>query len=343
MWPFQPEIEKRVLHLMRSRDSKLIDRELRSHDPNKLSGKNQEAWYYYMGATAYAQKDHSSALKMYTDGHTLFPKSDRIRFGLGQEYEYLGESQKMLDLFMGIRTLTGIVHHIVAASRYCYLWDYLDEGEEILNPVAEMYIKGGIGDDHRVYMGGLPFIWEVWGTFICYAVLKNDYGKIEELTSRARQNISDYDFTTEKWFIKACKDKDYNILLNRAQIDLENFMRVLKSPFPGADFEVRMACYKSLITNNPTEALRILNKVVVGPSDHQWFNDVLLLHKARVAHGSGEVDKEKELVDQFIKKQPLLLEPHHAVNYGLIDYQEILKKEYREKRTSRINAGSIGY
>jgi hypothetical protein len=81
------------------------------------------------------------------------------------------------------------------------------------------------------------------------------------------------------------------------------------------------------------EAAMELDNVRLVDNDFPWLADVLLLAKAAAARRSGS-EEERDHVSAFLAKQPLLFEPDHAFNFRLLEYQEILKTEYRARRTN---------
>jgi hypothetical protein len=53
-----------------------------------------------------------------------------------------------------------------------------------------------------------------------------------------------------------------------------------------------------------------------------------------MANRFGDLETEAALQESFLKRQPLLFEPDHAVTFQLIDYQERLKEIYRRSRAA---------
>jgi hypothetical protein len=95
---------------------------------------------------------------------------------------------------------------------------------------------------------------------------------------------------------------------------------------------MRLATWRSRSDQDPEDALRRLDAVSVGPDDFPWLEDVRTLAKARVLRLAADTDGAEKLVHDFMERQPLLLEPWHAFNFGLLDEQEHIKRRYREIR-----------
>lgn len=73
------------------------------------------------------------------------------------------------------------------------------------------------------------------------------------------------------------------------------------------------------------DADRILREVTLTPKDFRWLEDVRTLATAAAAHRFGDVEAERTCRDAFLRRQPMLFEPDHAVNFLLLRYQERLK------------------
>ena len=59
--------------------------------------------------------------------------------------------------------------------------------------------------------------------------------------------------------------------------------------------------------------------------DFAWLAYIRLIALAALAGRSGDLEGEQRLRTAFLKQQPLLFEPDHAVNFNLPSYQETLK------------------
>jgi hypothetical protein len=97
---------------------------------------------------------------------------------------------------------------------------------------------------------------------------------------------------------------------------------------------MRLATWNSRSDGDTDSALGRLDGVSIGPDDFPWLSDIRLIAKARVLGRAGDAEGAKQLVDEFMGRQPLLFEPWHAFHFGLLDEQEHIKPLYREIRRS---------
>jgi hypothetical protein len=58
------------------------------------------------------------------------------------------------------------------------------------------------------------------------------------------------------------------------------------------------------------------------------------LAKAQVRWRLGALPASEPLLERFLRRQPLLFEPEHAVSFGFLASQEVLKGGYQSRRRS---------
>jgi len=92
----------------------------------------------------------------------------------------------MIDLFRGCQFPKISSRHLLTASRYCYLWQRIDDAVHFLSSIFDAYFTLGTADDHFVYIRGLPFFGETWSYYLCYSILSGDLHEIEGFTRRAK-------------------------------------------------------------------------------------------------------------------------------------------------------------
>ena len=81
---------------------------------------------------------------------------------------------------------------------------------------------------------------------------------------------------------------------------------------------------------NLEAAESMLDSVALGPNDFPWLDDMRLLARCELAHRAADEGREKALHADFLKRQPFLFGPEHALKFHLLRYQERLKVLYRD-------------
>ncbi len=69
----------------------------------------------------------------------------------------------------------------------------------------------------------------------------------------------------------------------------------------------------------------MLDTVRLSKNDFPWLEDMRVLAKAEAAHRFEDTEAENKWLGIFLSKQAMLFEPDHAVSFGLLKYQELLK------------------
>jgi len=324
-------VDQVIERLFKEHRTTEMEAELRKFNPDKLRGKEKETWHLYWGIAAFQRGDRQEAFSRFDKGHKECPESDQITFSLGQEYEARAEPQKMAALFRACSFPKISAQHLLAASRYCYLWDLFDDGMHFLDPIRAAYFQLGIADDHFVYIRGLPFFGQTWSYILCFCALRNDFTVIEDFTSKARESLSDYDFD---YLIPTLRCYQTHSFQDNIE-ELERHLQNADQRFPQGYQRTQLACLRAVTLDDHARADECLSEVVLTDKDFRWLADVILIHRARLAEKTGDTGREALLIREFISKQPLLFEPDHAVNFAFLDYQEKIKHRYREIKKSQ--------
>ena len=317
-------VEQMIDRVVGERKTDLFEQELQKFDPSRLTRKEKETWHLYWGITAFRRGDRAEAFRRFTEAYEACPESQEIRFSLGQEYEARGDIDKMLELFGSCEFPHISSRHVLTASRYAYLWSRFEKAADFLQPIFKAYFALGIADDHFLYVRGLPFFGETWSYLLCYSILTRNLRSIRDFTGEAKARLSDYDFDKLILFLDCWESEDFGAKIT----ELEAIIAKENQQFPLGYQRVQLASLKSLRELNPA----LLTHVVVDERDFPWLEDVLLIHRARIANISNDNLKESQLVDKFFERQPMLFEPDHASTFAFVHYQETLKDRYQASR-----------
>lgn len=294
-----------------------LESELDKLDRSDLSDSELEAWYHIRGIAAFSRGDRRLALARFEEAYAAFPKSARIAFSLGQEYERLGDPESMFTLFDRAAFPNLPASHALAQSRYAYLWGDIHRALRYVEPILEAHFKLVIADSTFLWIRGMPFFDQTWAYMAAFAELTGDLDKLESITQRAVTELKDYDASHLAEFVLCIKTGDfsaYEAFLNR-----------------GTGYErTRAAVVRAQHLEKYSQAQEVLNSLNLADNDFPWLKDILLLASCEVAHRC-ESDGERELLERFLQRQPLLFEPDHAVNFRLLAYQEILKPIYQRR------------
>ena len=113
----------------------MLEQELRKFDPSRLQDMEKQTWHFYWGVAAFRRGDRPEAFRRFTEAYSACPASDEIRFSLAQEYGVRGNPDKMIDLFRGCQFPKISSRHLLTASRYCYLWQRIDDAVHFLSSI----------------------------------------------------------------------------------------------------------------------------------------------------------------------------------------------------------------
>lgn len=302
------EIEKLESRLLKIKNDAFNDKEI-------------ESWHHLFGICAFQRGEHKLASERFKDGLNTCPESSQIRFSLAQEYIFLGQPDKAFPLFDNCLFPLVSSDFTLAMSRYAYLFSEHERGIKYLSGFFEIYKEVKILDDHFLYVRGLPFFGAAWSHLAAHCVLSDNNEVLKSTTSDISNSCQDYDFD----FLKA----EQEAVLNG---DFENMIEPLNSrldevrKYNGATSytDLKIALFESFSLKSLQEALDKINSVELSGNDFKWLEDIRTLAKAEAAH-RFEDDSESELIDIFLQSQSMLFEPDHAVSFGLLAYQEVIK------------------
>jgi len=219
-------------------------------------------------------------------------------------------------------------NHLRTVARYLYLWDRFAQSRQALKPIFDAYDKLRIVDDTFLYLRGLPSYGVTYGAYATCAILERRPDLARTAIDHARKHLHDYGFDRVREELEANLSGDWSAVMEADRPWLEDPMRAHMTGMP----VTRRAAAEARAAPDLARALRAIDAVTIGPKDHQWLKDVLLLLRAAALHRFGDLAGEEPLVADFMGHQPLLFEPEHAFWFGFIEYQEVLKPRYRATR-----------
>jgi hypothetical protein len=308
-----------------------LETELAGIDPASLEVAERELWHHLRGIVPFRQGNRTLALERYREAAGQCPGSGPIQFSLGQEYEFRGQPERMLECFDRALFPGVPAEYSLAEARYAYLWGRYDRGRAYIEPLLPVYLDLKILDTTFLDMRGLPFFQEVWAHLAAFSSLDGDFTRLEAITAGVLSECSDLDKDLLEAELEGLRTGDHSQLKERLRISIADS---LKRGWPCGHSAMRLGILQAQEAGSHRDALQLLDSVAVGPGDFPWLEDIRLLARCEIAHRSGDAASEQELREQFLSRQPMLLEPDHAVNFGLLEYQETLKGEFRRSRLS---------
>ncbi len=171
-------------------------------------------------------------------------------------------------------------------------------------------------------MRELPFFGTAWSYMAAHCVLSGKDGLLRKITKDISTACHDYDFDLLKQELDAITKHNFRDLITSLKARREGYN---KHSGPTGYTDIKIAVFESFEKESYQEAKEILNSVYLEENDFPWLADVRTLAKAKAAKRFGKIEEEKALTSQFLASQPILFEPDHAVSFGLLDYQEIIK------------------
>jgi len=309
----------------------LLEAELGKFNPNSLEGLEKESWYHLRGVVPFQQGNRGLAFERFQEGLKQCPDSAIISFSLGQEHEFRGAVDEMLACFSRAKFPHIPAQYALAEARYAYLWNRYERAADCIRPLIPVYLKLKILDDNFLYIRGLPFFGQTWDYLAAFSKLMGSLLELKELTRKVEAECQDSNSEHLKAKLQAIETGDYSVLkaiLERriAEWKQQNF------PVGYHNMLYQILCSQSC--TDPVKAQQLLDSVTLTQNDFPWLEDMRLLAKCNLAHRFGEEQQEAELRVRFLKQQPLLFEPDHAINFNLLEYQETLKQAYQTARTS---------
>lgn len=297
---------------------------------SKLPEVEQEEWYVARSAAAFRVGDRVEALRFSEEGVARFPKSSQLQFSLGQEYENVGKINDAVVCFKKIRFPEISAAHLLATARYLYLWDKFSEAQNIIQPIFDKYYELGVADDTFLFIRGLPFFGEAFGFRAAFSKFLGDIDKANQELERAKRELRDYSFRSLQRVWNATLSGDWSEVI----ASVERYLQECKGKHSPLGYQLMLrAVLVSRRAEDTASAFRELESVQLDKNDFGWLSDVRLLAKAEIAHKYGQNQMEEDLIVSFFQRQCLMFEPHHAFDFGFLDYQETLKPRYWQTKS----------
>lgn len=280
---------------------------------------------FYRGIAAFRAGDRPAAFARFSSAAERHPDDAEIQFSLGQEHEFRGERDAMLAGLRRAPFPKVPSSYALMSARYCYLWDLPEDGLAFLEPVLAAYLALGVADDHFVYVRGLPFFSETWGTALAFWKALARLDEAKRRLAEFQRRLTDFYDEPIALQLDALISGDDSALIAR-----DREWAAKRDPFVGY-FETRLAI-REAARAEPREGLKTLDGFAPSRPTYPWLDAMRALARAACARRAGESAREEELLAEFLAAQPLLFEPHHALDFGLLDYQDSLKPRYRAAR-----------
>lgn len=333
----KPEPAKPVINRVEELANKLhqerrggeIESSFQRLDYEGLTERERESWHHLMGIEAMRRGEAGLALQRFREAARLFPESQMIRFSLAQEQLNRGDIEQAFGNFELCSFPKIPATWALAQARYAYLWNFPERGMNCIRPIFNAYFDLGIADDHFLYVRGLPFFGQTWNYLVCFAWMKGDFAEAQEITDTAAAKLADYDVERQKGFLNCILNSDYTPFAE----DLRRSIREWSKQNTPTGFQsMQLAALATEVEREFSPAEQSITAVQLKANDFPWLEDVRTVLLAKLNHKHGRPDEEK-YKRQFLQKQKLLFEPDHAVSFFLLEYQELLKREYQRTKT----------
>lgn len=312
-----------------------LEQELHKFDPTHLDGAERESWHHLHGSVPFRQGNRPLAFERFLEGVRDCPDSGCLQFGLGQEYEFRGEPERMFDCFDKALFPGVPASYALAQARYAYLWDRTDKGWSYLEPLLDLYFDLKILDSTFLFMRGIPFFQQTWDYLAAFSQLKGNFERLRQITARVESDCQDIDVTYLRAELAGAEVGDFAAVKERLCSSIQNSR---EHGFDHGYQDLRLHVLLAQEARDEQEAVRLLDSVELTPDDFPWLADIRVLAKCEQARKAGAASREADLIEEFLSRQPLLFEPDHAVNFNLLRYQENLKEIYQSRR--RANGSS---
>ncbi|MCE0499031.1 MAG: hypothetical protein LV481_13915 [Methylacidiphilales bacterium] len=323
--PSTNRVEELANKLHQERRGDEIESSLQKFDYKSLTDREKESWHHLMGIEAMRRGDKNLALKRFQEATQLFPESHTIRFSLAQEQLDRGEIEQAFRNFDLCLFPKLPARWALAQARYAYIWDFPERGMNCLRPIFKAYFDLKIADDHFLYIRGLPFFGQTWHYLVCFAWMKRDFSEAQQITNDSAAKLSDYDFEKHKSFLNCFLNSDFAPFAEKLRGLIQECS---KQNWPVGIQSMQLAGLVADLEQDFSTAERSIAAVQLTATDFPWLEDVRTILLAKLNHKHGRPDEEK-YKQQFLQKQKLLFEPDHAVAFFLLEYQELLKRDYQ--------------
>jgi hypothetical protein len=285
--------------------------------------------------------DIDRAIQIYKDACEKVPNSFDFNYKLALLLEKNGEMDTAFKYFSKVTSDEELyVYTTLTIVRLYYLWGYYTEGLELIQTILKDYYEMGIIDDHLVSMRGYPFYSEILANLAVFAKLTKNPNLVFEEIEKAKKELKSYPFGRLEDELNPFMSGDWAKRIDHLEKELKQ-LKKYKSPL-GYNL-VLLALIRARQASSYDEAIQNLNSVKITEYDFPWLKDIVNLGKAEVANRFNKNEDEQKYQKEFFERQPLLFEPNHVFRFGLIEYQEKLKKKYQTTKRDSQTGITIEY
>ncbi len=307
-------------------------------DPLPLTPVETESWFHLRGIAAWRLGGPGS-LGWFEAGLARLPESGLLAFSAGQALEQVGrwdEASAMFDrVSLGVgpqQQRLGLAPvppaYVMTIARYCYLWGAFGRAQQHLEQLLKVYGQLSIADDTFVYMRGLPLVNEFLATKCALSILEGNPAAAWHLLDWAEKSLTDMSVDDERLCLRAWTSGDWNPVVR----SLESRSSGPEATAFAAYRTMRIAVIGCRIAPDLAAGLSSLDMVQLAPTDFRWLADIRTLATIGIATRFGHSELRDRSVAGLFSRQPLLFEPHHTFNFGLLDVQEPLRQLYQTAR-----------
>ena len=318
-------IEEMVKVFFQSQKIEQLENELEKMDIKKLTSAEKESWYYNHAVIPLWTGNRDVAYRRLCEAKELYPKSEKIRFSLGQEYEYRAEINEMFSCFRNTRFPNISSSEVIMEAIYCYSWGNLEMAFSLVEQFIPIFLEVKILDTNFLYIRGLPLFERIWHHLVAYAKLLNDFSKTDEILKTIMSNCRDFDKESIETEYKLIKKGDYKKIYQKVY---KNGKLALYSEEYS---NLKDAIYESNVIRNYDKAIERLEQVKANPLVKHSIYDLQLLAKCNLAH-KFKKPIEAEYQDNFLDRVMVLFDPATCLDFTLLEYQEVIKPKYQERR-----------
>lgn len=322
------KVEEAVKKYFEQGDIKAALKALEKMNVEKLSEEEQKTWYYNHAVLPLWIGDRETAYKRLREASEKYPDSQKIRFSLGQEYEYHAEKEKMTECFSHTSFPHISAGEVRMESTYFYSWDDIENAYNTERQLIQYYMQLGILDTQFVSMRGFPFFEEVFHDLTALALLKKDFHDTDVVLSQAVENCTDFDKESLKLEYELIKKGDddgrYKKLYRKDKL---NF-------YSEQYLDLKLAVYEAKQKKTYEEAMKRIERVHANPDKVHSVYDLQLLTKGNIAL-KFDNEKEPEFRKEFLDRVMALFGPGICLDFSVLEYQETLKQEYQNRRRKK--------
>ena len=160
-----------------------------------LTEEELTSWFNFKGTIESQLGNHKSARAYFKEGCERFSDSSILQFNLGMELELIGEIENCKKRFESVKAQDVDSRILLTIARIHYLWNYYQEGLEILQPIFKTYYDLGIADDHFLIIRGLPTYSESFANIAVLSKLNNQSDLALRELENAKKSLHDYPFS----------------------------------------------------------------------------------------------------------------------------------------------------